>query len=91
MSYPPRIMAAPHAPARILLVDPKLPEWLPVITLRGLRVGEAGVSLRFARGADGGSTFEVTELRGELRVFSHPAPWSIDERPELDFEDRLGA
>lgn len=80
-----------HAPARILLVDPKLPDWLPVVTLRGLRVGDARVSLRFARGADGGSAFEVTELRGELRVFSHPAPWSIDERPDLDFEERLGA
>jgi glycogen debranching enzyme len=81
----------PHAPTRTLLLDPQLPDWLPTLTVQGLRVGDATVTLRFARGADGKSTFDVESLRGELRVFSHPAPWSLDERPDRDFEDRLGA
>ena len=75
----------------MLLVDPQLPEWLPRITLRGLRVGDASVSIRFERDGDGGSGFEVLEQRGELRVFSHPAPWSLREQPEIDLDQRLGA
>ena len=39
----------PYAPLNMLLVDPHLPEWLPEITLRGLRVGGATVAVRFYR------------------------------------------
>lgn len=80
-----------HAPEGVLLVDPQLPEWLPRITLRGLRVGGASVSIRFERDGDGRAGFGVLEQRGDLRVFSHPAPWSLRERPDLDLDQRLGA
>jgi glycogen debranching enzyme len=66
----------PYAPLHLLLVDPHLPEWLPEITLRGLRVGEAVVSLRFRRQA-GGSTYEVLDQRGPLHVLRQPSPWSL--------------
>jgi len=37
------------APARLLLVDPHLPDWLPDLRLRGLRVGDAAVDLHVWR------------------------------------------
>jgi len=37
------------APRRRLYVDPELPHWLPELTLRGVRVGQAKVDLRFWR------------------------------------------
>lgn len=67
----------PYAPLRVLLVDPWLPEWLPEITLRGLRVGEAAVTLRFYRKADGASDYEVLDKRGPLHVLRQPSPWSL--------------
>ena len=39
----------PYAPLKMLIVDPHLPEWLPEITLRDLRVGKARVTIRFRR------------------------------------------
>ena len=40
----------PFAPARVLgLVRPRLPAWLPDVTVRGLRVGDATITLRFER------------------------------------------
>jgi glycogen debranching enzyme len=67
----------PFAPLHLLLVDPHLPEWLPELSLVGLRVGPAQVSLRFFRTADGRSDFEVTEQRGRLHVVRQPSPWSL--------------
>ncbi len=76
----------PYAPLRMLLVDPWLPEWLPEITLRGLRVGEAVVDLRFFRQKDGGrSDYEVLDLRGRLHVVRQPSPWSLT----ASFAERL--
>ncbi len=48
----------PDAPNGRLYVDPALPEWLPELTLRNLRLGEAVFDIKFA-----GDRFEV--LRGE--------------------------
>jgi hypothetical protein len=40
----------PFAPARVLaLVRPRLPSWLPSLTVSNVRVGDAVVSLRFIR------------------------------------------
>jgi glycogen debranching enzyme len=65
----------PFAPARVLgLVRPRLPEWLPEITLRGLRVGDATVSVRFVRGDDGRANHEVLERDGTLHLLEVPAP-----------------
>lgn len=66
----------PYAPLHLLLVDPHLPEWLPEITLRGLRVGEATVSIRFRRQGEE-STYEVLDRRGPLHVLRQPSPWSL--------------
>jgi glycogen debranching enzyme len=66
----------PYAPLHLLLLDPKLPEWLPEITLRNLHVGRATVDLRFYR--KGTRThFDVLDKRGKLHVLRQPSPWSL--------------
>ncbi len=79
----------PFAPAKALaLVSPRLPEWLPSVTLRGVRVGEAEVALRFTRRADGGAEHEVLERRGTLHVVAAPPP--DDLAPEREaWRERL--
>lgn len=67
----------PLAPYDLLILDPALPEWLPDLTVRNLRVGGATVSLRFWRKADGSSEFEVLATRGTLRVLRQPPPESL--------------
>lgn len=67
----------PYAPLGVLIVDPHLPEWLPEITLRHLRVGSAAVSLRFFRRPDGRSDFDILSLEGRLKVLRQPSPWSL--------------
>jgi glycogen debranching enzyme len=67
----------PYAPLKMLLVDPHLPEWLPELAVRGLRVGEASVDLRFFRKADGRSDWEILDQRGTLHVLRQPSPWSL--------------
>lgn len=67
----------PYAPLRLLLVDPHLPAWLPEITLRDLRVGDATVSIRFYRKRDGAGDYEVLDKRGSLHVVRQPSPWSM--------------
>jgi hypothetical protein len=75
----------PFAPLHLLLVDPHLPEWLPEVGLQDLRIGDAIVSLRFFRDADGRSDFEVTGQRGRLHVLRQPSPWSL----EADLPERV--
>lgn len=67
----------PYAPLGALLVDPRLPEWLPEICLENLHVGDATVSLRFFRKADGSTDYRVTDQRGRLHVVRQPSPWSL--------------
>jgi hypothetical protein len=68
----------PYAPLNLLLVDPHLPDWLPEITLRGLRVGEARADLRFFRDASSGdSGYEVLDVEGTLHVLRQATPWSL--------------
>ncbi len=62
----------PFAPMRLLLVDPVLPPWLPELSVRGLRVGDATVTLNFRRAADGASHHEIVEQTGELRIIRQP-------------------
>ena len=64
------------APLNVLLLDPRLPPWLPEITLRNLRVGSATVTLRFSRDGDR-SDYEVLDQRGRLHVIRQPSPWSL--------------
>jgi glycogen debranching enzyme len=67
----------PYAPLHLLLLDPHLPDWLPEITLYGLRVGEAKTSIRFRREASGSTEFEIIEKEGVLRVMRQADPWSM--------------
>jgi glycogen debranching enzyme len=66
----------PLAPAGVLMIDPVLPDWLPDLEVRDLRVGEAQVSLRF-RLVDGRTKWEVLHTRGRLRVVRQPPPESL--------------
>jgi glycogen debranching enzyme len=58
----------PYAPLNMLLIDPHLPEWLPEITVRDLRVGNASVDIRFYRSKKGRTKSRVLDVRGTLHV-----------------------
>jgi glycogen debranching enzyme len=66
-----------YAPMNVLFLDPWLPDWLPQVTIEGLRVGQARVSLKFRRAQDGRTHYEVLQLQGDLHVLRQPSPWSI--------------
>jgi glycogen debranching enzyme len=69
----------PFAPARVLgLVRPRLPAWLPSVTLRGLRVGEATTTLRFERQSDGTTRHTVLDQDGPLYILDVPPPDAIE-------------
>jgi glycogen debranching enzyme len=67
----------PYAPLNMLFIDPHLPPWLPEITIKGMRVANAVISLRFFRKADGHSDYEILEQRGPSYVVRQPSPWSL--------------
>jgi hypothetical protein len=68
----------PFAPAHILaVIRPTLPEWLDIVTLRRLRVGDATVSIRFERQSDGTTRHEVLERDGTLLVMAVPPPQDV--------------
>jgi glycogen debranching enzyme len=65
----------PFAPAHVLaIVRPRLPEWLPRVALRNVRVGDARVSLRFERHHDGTASCDVIDKTGTLVVVAAPPP-----------------
>jgi hypothetical protein len=69
----------PFAPAHVLaLVRPRLPEWLPSVTLRNLRVGDATTTIRFERGRDGSTAFDVVNKTGQLFIVDMPPPQDVD-------------
>jgi glycogen debranching enzyme len=67
----------PLARYELLMIDPVLPHWLPEVVVRGLRVGQATVTLRCWRTADGRSDFEILHKHGTLRVIRQPPPESL--------------
>jgi glycogen debranching enzyme len=67
----------PIAATNTLLLDPVLPDWLPEIVVRDLRVGDAKVSLRFWRTDRGQSRWEVLHVQGSLHLLRQPPPESI--------------
>lgn len=70
----------PYAAMRVLFVDPWLPEWLPEITLRDVRVGDATATIRFrrrGRGPKARTDFEVLSREGRLFVVRQPSPLSL--------------
>src|SRR5205807_10270825 len=65
------------APNRRLYVDPELPPWLRDLTLRGMRIGQARVDLRFWR--EGGRSYWVLLAReGDITVVQKAwQPWAV--------------
>ena len=69
----------PFAPAGVLgLTRPRLPRWLPEITLRGLRVGGSTATIQFVRRPDGSAAHKVLDQDGPLRVIEVPPPNAVD-------------
>jgi len=69
----------PFAPLRVLaIVRPRLPPWLPELTLRRLRVGASTVDLRFRRRSDGSADWNVGSRRGRLLVVGAGPPNDAD-------------
>lgn len=79
----------PYAPLDLLLLDPKLPKWLPEITVENLHVGRAVASIRFWRTEKGETDFEVKDKRGRLHVLRQPSPWSLTTTPAERLKDAL--
>jgi glycogen debranching enzyme len=81
----------PFAPAGVLaLVRPRLPSWLPTVTVRRLRIGAATVSLRFERRDDGSASHEVTEQDGRLLVVTGPPPNAAEGKAPLEWLAEVG-
>jgi hypothetical protein len=69
----------PFAAAGVLaLVRPRLPAFVPSLTLKDLRVGDATLSLRFERAADGSAHAEVVARSGRVRLVEMPPPDEIE-------------
>jgi glycogen debranching enzyme len=81
----------PYAPLKMLVLDPHLPEWLPEITVRDLRVGKACVTLRFRRRPDGRTTYRILEQKGSLHVVRQATPWSLTSQPAERLRDALSS
>jgi glycogen debranching enzyme len=82
----------PYAPLNTLLVDPRLPPWLPEISIRHLRVGTTELDLRFRRDTSGKTMTEILRKEGPLKVLHQPNPWSLTATPVervRDFIDSL--
>jgi glycogen debranching enzyme len=76
----------PVAPLNLLTVYPVLPDWLPELTLRNLKVADASLTLRFRRKENGRTTYELLEKHGSLRVIKQPPIESLT----AGIWDRLG-
>ncbi len=79
------------APLKVLIIDPALPEWLPDLTLRGLQICDARVSMRFARHADGTTAYEVLENESGLHIIRQPPPEAKEVGPGLRLRDLVAS
>ena len=77
----------PVAPLQLLVVDPALPQWLPEIVLKNLKLGDARATLRFWRDPDGACHAEVLEKTGTFRMVKQPPPESLS----VGIADRFSA
>jgi hypothetical protein len=70
------------APRNRLFVYPQLPDWLPDVTLRGLRVGGSTLDLRFWRVGDR-THWDVRSEVGVVEVEQQAwQPWDVAVSPE---------
>jgi hypothetical protein len=67
----------PYAPLNALFIDPHLPDWLPQVRLRNVRVGLATADIEFLRAQDGETSYRVSQISGKLHVVQQPSPWSL--------------
>ncbi len=58
----------PRACRNAILLDPQLPDWLPELTVLGVRVGGSVIDVGFRRTSQGTTEYEVLANRGGLRV-----------------------
>lgn len=71
----------PDAPRNRLYVDPLLPQWLPDLTIRDLRIGRHKLDVRFWR--DGEETkFQVLKGDPSVVVATHGRPMRTDDLPK---------
>jgi hypothetical protein len=76
-----------NAPAQRLYVDPDLPPWLPDVTLRGVRVGDARVDLRFWRDS-GTNHWDARVSQGTVTVEHKPwQPWLMPSTQDIGSAD----
>ena len=61
------------AQLNLLLVRPRLPEWLPWVRIDDLRVGAASIDLHFWRTPEGRSKWKVARRSGTLHVLEQPS------------------
>ncbi len=61
------------APAKRLSIHPALPEWLPSITVRQLRVGAQSIDLRVTRLANGDHELDVLSDPGGIEINLRPS------------------
>ncbi|MDF2735718.1 MAG: amylo-alpha,6-glucosidase [Chloroflexota bacterium] len=75
----------PFAPLGVLaIVHPRLPAWLPDLTIHRLRIGGASVDLGFERRADGSAEWRVLDRRGRLVVVGAGPPNPLEPRTPWD-------
>lgn len=79
----------PYAPANVLFLDPRLPEWLPKISIERMRIGKATVSIKFFRNENGETQYTVLDKKGPLHVIHQPSPWSITTGPAERVRDAV--
>src|SRR5262249_46780057 len=68
------------APNQRLYVDPRLPTWLPDITLKNLTVGSATINLKFWREGQQ-SRWDTEVVSGKLEVKEQPFEASLQTAP----------
>jgi hypothetical protein len=75
----------PFAPLGVLaLVRPRLPAAVRSLVVRDMCIGDATVSLRFERNADGSAGHEVLDQSGHLIVLTAPPPQDVHALSPLD-------
>jgi hypothetical protein len=74
----------PDAPNKMLYVDPALPDWMPELTVRDLRVGSLTFDIRFARKGEV-TEFEVTRGPKDVVVRRSMTEWAEALRKDAAF------